>query len=155
VSAAIEKEDATAALSFRSLDDQIAAALTQERLVAMLAGFFGVLGAARPRSAFGVTAYAVTSRRAEIDQDGARASARGSSRWSCAAWPGWSASASSWARACRRGRRPSPDAALRTRRQGSADVRRGRGADARRGAGRVAAGAPRVTIDPMRVLRTW
>ena len=31
-------------LSFRSLDDQIAAALTQERLVATLAGFFGVLG---------------------------------------------------------------------------------------------------------------
>ena len=67
VAAAIEREDPTAVLSFRSLDEQIAAALTQERLVATLAGFFGVLGLLLAAvGLYGVTAYAVTSRRAEI-----------------------------------------------------------------------------------------
>jgi putative ABC transport system permease protein len=67
VAAAIEKEDPTAVLSFRSLDDQIAAAMTQERLVATLAGFFGVLGLLLAAvGLYGVTSYAVTSRRAEI-----------------------------------------------------------------------------------------
>jgi putative ABC transport system permease protein len=67
VSAAIEKVDATAVLSFRSLDEQIASALTQERLVATLAGFFGVLGLLLAAvGLYGVTSYAVTSRRAEI-----------------------------------------------------------------------------------------
>ena len=67
VAAAIEREEPTAVLSFRSLDEQVASALTQERLVATLAGFFGILG---PLPAavglYGVTSYAVTSRRAEI-----------------------------------------------------------------------------------------
>jgi hypothetical protein len=67
VAAAIEKEDPTAVLSFRSLDDQIAASLTQERLVATLAGFFGVLGLLLAAvGLYGVTSHAVTSRRAEI-----------------------------------------------------------------------------------------
>jgi predicted permease len=67
VAAAIEREDPTAVLSFRSLDEQIAAALTQERLVATLAGFFGVLGLLLAAvGLYGVTSYAVTSRRAEI-----------------------------------------------------------------------------------------
>jgi predicted permease len=67
ISAAIEKEDPSAVLSFRSLDEQIAAALTQERLVATLAGFFGVLGLLLAAvGLYGVTSYAVTSRRAEI-----------------------------------------------------------------------------------------
>jgi predicted permease len=67
VAAAIEREDPTAVLSFRSLDEQIAASLTQERLVATLAGFFGVLGLLLAAvGLYGVTAYAVTSRRAEI-----------------------------------------------------------------------------------------
>jgi predicted permease len=67
VSAAIEKEDPTAVLSFRTLDEQIAAALTQERLVATLAGFFGILGLLLAAvGLYGVTSYAVTSRRAEI-----------------------------------------------------------------------------------------
>jgi predicted permease len=67
VAAAIEKEDPSAVLSFRSLDDQIAASLTQERLVATLAGFFGLLGLLLAAvGLYGVTSYAVTSRRAEI-----------------------------------------------------------------------------------------
>jgi putative ABC transport system permease protein len=67
VSAAIEKEDPSAVLSFRSLDDQVASALTQERLVATLAGFFGLLGLLLAAvGLYGVTSYAVTSRRAEI-----------------------------------------------------------------------------------------
>jgi ABC-type antimicrobial peptide transport system permease subunit len=67
VAAAIEREDPTAVLSFRSMDDQIAAALTQERLVATLAGFFGILGLLLAAvGLYGVTSYAVTSRRAEI-----------------------------------------------------------------------------------------
>ncbi|HMC78562.1 MAG TPA: ABC transporter permease [Vicinamibacterales bacterium] len=65
--AALEKEDAAVVLSFRSLDDQISASLTQERLIATLAGFFGVLGLLLAAvGLYGVTAHAVTSRRAEI-----------------------------------------------------------------------------------------
>ena len=67
MAAAIEKEDPTAVLSFRTLDEQIDASLTQERLVATLAGFFGVLGLLLAAvGLYGVTSYAVTSRRAEI-----------------------------------------------------------------------------------------
>jgi predicted permease len=67
VAAAIEHEDASAVLSFRSLDEQIAAALTQERLVATLAGFFGVLALLLAAvGLYGVTSFAVTSRRPEI-----------------------------------------------------------------------------------------
>jgi len=67
VAAALEREDPTAVLSFRSLNDQIAASLTQERLVATLAGFFGILGLLLAAvGLYGVTSYAVTSRRAEI-----------------------------------------------------------------------------------------
>ena len=67
VATAIEKEDPTAVLSFRTFDEQIAASLTQERLVATLAGFFGVLGLLLAAvGLYGVTSYAVTSRGAEI-----------------------------------------------------------------------------------------
>ena len=67
VSGAIEQEDPTAVLSFRSLDEQIAASLTQERLVAAVAGFFGVVGLLLAAvGLYGVTSYAVTARRAEI-----------------------------------------------------------------------------------------
>jgi predicted permease len=67
VAAAIEREDPTAVVSFRTMDEQLAGALTQERLVATLAGFFGVLGLLLAAvGLYGVTAYAVTSRRAEI-----------------------------------------------------------------------------------------
>jgi putative ABC transport system permease protein len=67
VAAALEKEDPTATLSFRTIEEQIDASLTQERLIAVLAGFFGVLGLLLAAiGLYGVTAYAVTSRRAEI-----------------------------------------------------------------------------------------
>jgi putative ABC transport system permease protein len=67
VAAAIETRDGSAVLSFRTLDQQINASLTQERLVATLAGFFGVLGLLLAAvGLYGVTASAVTSRRAEI-----------------------------------------------------------------------------------------
>jgi predicted permease len=67
VAAAIGRQDPTAVLSFRLLDDQVSASMTQERLVAMLAGFFGVLGLLLAAvGLYGVTSYAVSSRRAEI-----------------------------------------------------------------------------------------
>jgi putative ABC transport system permease protein len=67
VAAAIAKEDPTAVLSFRSFGEQIDAALTQERLVAALAAFFGMLGLVLSAvGLYGLTAYAVVSRRAEI-----------------------------------------------------------------------------------------
>jgi ABC-type antimicrobial peptide transport system permease subunit len=67
VAAAIEQQDPTAVLSFRTLSDQINASLTQERLVATLAGFFGLLGLLLAAvGLYGVTSYGVTARRAEI-----------------------------------------------------------------------------------------
>ena len=55
------------ALTFRPLSDQIGAAMTQERLVAMLSGFFGALALLLAGlGLYGVTSYAVTRRRAEI-----------------------------------------------------------------------------------------
>src|SRR5258708_30673598 len=67
LAAAIWQEDPTAVLSFRTLAAQVDASLTQERLVATLAGFFGALGLLLAAvGLYGVTSYAVTSRRAEI-----------------------------------------------------------------------------------------
>jgi len=67
VAAAIAREDPTAVLSIRTLEAQMAASLTQERLVATLAGFFGVLGLLLAAlGLYGVTSAAVTARRAEI-----------------------------------------------------------------------------------------
>jgi putative ABC transport system permease protein len=55
------------ALTFRPLSDQIGASLTQERIVAMLAGFFGALALLLAGlGLYGVTSYAVTRRRTEI-----------------------------------------------------------------------------------------
>jgi ABC-type antimicrobial peptide transport system permease subunit len=54
-------------LSFRSLDDQVAASMVQERLVAMLAACFGALALFLAAvGLYGVTSYAVVSRRSEI-----------------------------------------------------------------------------------------
>jgi ABC-type antimicrobial peptide transport system permease subunit len=67
VAAAIVREDPSAVLSIRTLEDQVDASLTQERIVATLAGFFGVLGLLLAAlGLYGVTSYAVMSRRAEI-----------------------------------------------------------------------------------------
>ena len=55
------------ALTFRTLSDYLDASLVQERVVAMIAGFFGAL--ALPLAGlglYGVTSYAVTRRRPEI-----------------------------------------------------------------------------------------
>jgi predicted permease len=54
-------------LAFSTLSDQVARSLAQERLVAMLAGFFGVLALLLAGlGLYGVTSYAATRRRTEI-----------------------------------------------------------------------------------------
>ena len=54
-------------ITFRGLSDQVDAALTQERLVAMLSGFFGGLALLLAGlGLYGVTSYAVSRRRTEI-----------------------------------------------------------------------------------------
>jgi predicted permease len=59
--------DGAVGLTFRPLSDQLGASLRQERLVAMLAGFFGALALVLSGlGLYGVTAYAVGRRRAEI-----------------------------------------------------------------------------------------
>ena len=55
------------ALTFRPLTDQIDASLTQERVIAILAGFFGALALLLAGlGLYGVTSYTVSRRRAEI-----------------------------------------------------------------------------------------
>src|SRR5262245_46499047 len=55
------------ALTFRPLSDQVSASMTQERIVAMLAGFFGALALLLAGlGLYGVTSYAVSRRRSEI-----------------------------------------------------------------------------------------
>ncbi len=67
IAAAIGTIDPEAALAFRPLTEQITASLAQERILALLSGFFGgfaVLLASL--GLFGVTAYSVSRRRREI-----------------------------------------------------------------------------------------
>jgi predicted permease len=67
VAAAIATVDPNLALTFRPLSDQVNASLTQERVIAMLSGFFGALALLLAGlGLYGVTSYAVTRRRAEI-----------------------------------------------------------------------------------------
>jgi len=67
VADAIAGEDPTAVVSFRTLHAQVNAALVQERLMATLAGFFGVLGLLLAAvGLYGVTAQGVAARRGEI-----------------------------------------------------------------------------------------
>jgi predicted permease len=67
VAAALTAVDGDLAFSFRPLADQVKASLIQERIVAMLSGFFGGLALLLAGlGLYGVTAYAVSRRRAEI-----------------------------------------------------------------------------------------
>jgi putative ABC transport system permease protein len=65
--AALTGIDRDLAFAFRPLEDQVNASLAQERMVALLAGFFGALALLLAGLGFyGVTAYAVARRRTEI-----------------------------------------------------------------------------------------
>jgi len=67
VGAAINDVNRDLALTFRPLADQVDASLTQERVVAILAGFFGALALLLAGlGLYGVTSYAVSRRRTEI-----------------------------------------------------------------------------------------
>ena len=67
VAAALKAVDPHVSLTFRALDDEIDGALVRERLVALLSSFFGVLGLLLAGiGLYGVTAYSVNRRRAEI-----------------------------------------------------------------------------------------
>ncbi len=67
VGAAINSVNRDLALTYRPLVDQVNASLTQERLVAMLSGFFGGLALLLAGlGLYGVTSYAVSRRRTEI-----------------------------------------------------------------------------------------
>ena len=67
VAAALIAEDPDLAFTFRPMTDQVNASLTQERVIAMLAGFFGVLALLLAGlGLYGVTSYAVSRRRTEI-----------------------------------------------------------------------------------------
>ena len=67
MAAALTAVDRHLALTFRPLQDRVDASLTQERLVALVTGFFGTLALLLAGlGLYGVTSYAVTRRRAEI-----------------------------------------------------------------------------------------
>jgi len=67
VKAALAQVDPRLAFSFRDYSDQIGATVSQERLVAMLSGFFGGLALLLAAlGLYGVTSYSVNRRRPEI-----------------------------------------------------------------------------------------
>jgi predicted permease len=67
VTAAIRDVNPNLVVTSRSLTDQVNATLTQERVVAMLSGFFGALALLLAGlGLYGVTSYAVSRRRTEI-----------------------------------------------------------------------------------------
>jgi putative ABC transport system permease protein len=67
VAAALTAVDRNLTLTFRPLQDRVDASLTQERLVALVTGFFGTLALLLAGlGLYGVTSYAVTRRRAEL-----------------------------------------------------------------------------------------
>jgi len=67
LASALSQVDSKLALTFRPLDDQVNASLTQERLVAMLSAFFGGLAVLLAGlGLYGVTSYAVSRRHREL-----------------------------------------------------------------------------------------
>jgi predicted permease len=67
VAAAVREVNPNLVVTTRSLTDQVNATLTQERVVAMLSGFFGALALLLAGlGLYGVTSYAVSRRRTEI-----------------------------------------------------------------------------------------
>jgi predicted permease len=67
VAAALNGVDREVALTFRPLGEQIDSSLTQERVVAILSGFFGALALLLAAlGLYGVTSYAVSRRRTEL-----------------------------------------------------------------------------------------
>jgi len=67
VAAALMAVDRDLTFTFRPLQDRVNASLTRERLVALLAGFFGTLALLLAGlGLYGVTSYAVTRRRTEL-----------------------------------------------------------------------------------------
>jgi predicted permease len=67
VARAIAGVDPDVTMTFRALAEQVEASLVQERLIAMLSGFFGLLALLLAGlGLYGVTSYAVTRRRSEI-----------------------------------------------------------------------------------------
>jgi putative ABC transport system permease protein len=67
IAAAIGDVDTDLAITFRPLGDEIEASMTQERVVAMLSGFFGVLAMLLAGlGLFAVASFAVSRRRREI-----------------------------------------------------------------------------------------
>jgi predicted lysophospholipase L1 biosynthesis ABC-type transport system permease subunit len=67
IAAALTTVDRDLVFGFRPMTDQVSASLTQERLVAILSGFFGVLALLLAGlGLYGLTAYSVACRRAEI-----------------------------------------------------------------------------------------
>jgi predicted permease len=67
VAAAVTGVNRDLSLSFRPLSDQVDASIAQERLVARLSGFFGVLALLLAAlGLYGITAYAVSRRQIEL-----------------------------------------------------------------------------------------
>ncbi|MEO8078100.1 MAG: ABC transporter permease, partial [Acidobacteriota bacterium] len=67
LAAALSRVNRNLAITFRPLEDQVNAALIQERVVAMMSGFFGGLALLLAAlGLYGVTSYAVSRRRTEL-----------------------------------------------------------------------------------------
>jgi ABC-type antimicrobial peptide transport system permease subunit len=67
LTAAITSVNPALTVSFRPLDEYISTSLSQERLIAMLSGFFGALALLLAAlGLYGITAYAVSRRRIEL-----------------------------------------------------------------------------------------